>query len=64
MNGHNITRGVVKSRIVARMWIGLGLISDKEDAQKISLHMIIEQLAHVACTQLLEESCRVSIVAT
>lgn len=51
-----LREGVVKNRIVARMWIGLGLISDKEDAQKISLHMIIGQLAHVACTQLLEES--------
>jgi hypothetical protein len=51
-----LREGVVKSRIVARMWIGLGLISEKEDAQKVSLHLVINQLAHVACTQLLEES--------
>ena len=48
--------GIVKSRIVSRMWIAYGLISEKEDEQKTSLHMIINQLAHVACTQLLEES--------
>jgi hypothetical protein len=51
-----LREGVVKSRIVARTWIGLGLISDEEETQKNSLHMIISQLAHVACTQLLEES--------
>jgi len=48
--------GVVKSRIVARLWIGLGLISENEEHQKASLHLIINQLAHVSCVQLLDEA--------
>ncbi len=50
-----LREGSVKSKIVAHMWIGLGLISEKEDMQKISLHIIVNHLAHVSCTQLLEE---------
>ncbi len=48
--------GVIKSRVVARMWIATGLISEEDEAQQIALHMIISQLAHVACVQLLDEA--------
>lgn len=48
--------GVVKSRVVARMWIANGLVSEDNEAQQIALHMIISQLAHVACVQLLDEA--------
>jgi Protein of unknown function (DUF4238) len=48
--------GVIKSRVVARMWIATGIVSEGDEAQQIALHMIISQLAHVACIQLLDEA--------
>lgn len=48
--------GVVKSRVVGRMWIASGLISENEDTQQLALHTIVHQLSHVACNQVLDES--------
>ena len=48
--------GVIKSRVVARMWIANGLVSDNEQEQQLALHTIISQLAYAACTQLLDEA--------
>lgn len=51
-----LREGVVKCRVVARIWIATDLISDDNNAQQIALHMLISQLAHVACVQLLDEA--------
>jgi Protein of unknown function (DUF4238) len=48
--------GIVKSHVVARLWIGLALISEDENAQRLALHLIVQQLAHVACMQLFDEA--------
>lgn len=51
-----IRNGVVKGRIVAQMWIANDLISENDERQQIALHVIVSQLAHVASTQLLDET--------
>lgn len=48
--------GIIKSHLVARMWIANGLISGNEKDQQLALHTIIAQLAHAACNQLLDEA--------
>jgi hypothetical protein len=51
-----VLRGdTVKSHIIAHMWIATGLIADDE-TQQLAIHTIIQQLAHVACTQILDEA--------
>lgn len=48
--------GVVKSRIVTELWLAEGLISDDDERQKVSMHTLVSQMAHVACVQLLDEA--------
>jgi hypothetical protein len=48
--------GIVKSHVVARLWIALALLSEDESVQRLALHLIVQQLAHVACTQLFDEA--------
>lgn len=48
--------GIVKSRIVARMEIATALLSEDERVQQQAMHIIICQLAHAACHQMLDES--------
>lgn len=51
-----VRNGVVKSRIVAQMWIANDLISEQDERQQVALHVIVSQLAHVASIQLLDEA--------
>lgn len=48
--------GVAKSHVVARMWVAMGLLAEDDDTQRKALHIIVQQLAHVACTQILDEA--------
>jgi Protein of unknown function (DUF4238) len=48
--------GILKGHVVARLWIALALISEDEISQRLALHLIVQQLAHVACTQLFDEA--------
>ena len=48
--------GIIKSHVVARLWIALSLISEDENARRLALHLVVQQLAHVACTQLFDEA--------
>jgi hypothetical protein len=48
--------GVMKSHVVARLSIALGFISEDQKQQRLALHLIVQQLAHVACMQLFDEA--------
>jgi hypothetical protein len=48
--------GVMNSHVVARLWIALAFISEDEKQQRLALHLIVQQLAHVACMQLFNEA--------
>lgn len=48
--------GILKSHVIARLWIALALISEDEKHQRLALHLIVQQLAHVACMQLFDEA--------
>lgn len=48
--------GIVKSHVVARMDIAAALLDEDETGQRHAMHVVIRQLAHVACNQMLDES--------
>lgn len=48
--------GVCKTHIVMRGYIGDSLINEDESIWRPALHLVVGQLAHAACTQILDES--------
>jgi hypothetical protein len=48
--------GVCKTHIVLRGELGHSLINQDENVWRPALHLIVGQLAHAACTQILDES--------
>jgi hypothetical protein len=48
--------GMKKNHVVARLWIALAIISEDEKEQRLALHLVVQQLAHVACMQLFDEA--------
>jgi hypothetical protein len=48
--------GVCKTHIVMRGEFGHSLINEDESIWRIALHVVVGQLAHAACTQILDES--------
>ncbi|HZP77961.1 MAG TPA: hypothetical protein VFB45_17575 [Pseudolabrys sp.] len=51
-----IRNRIIKSHIIARLWIATNLVSEDETRRQSSLHMIVSQLAHVTCNQMLDEA--------
>jgi hypothetical protein len=51
-----LREGVCKTHIVLRGDIGHSLISDDEIVWRTALQLVVGQLAHAACTQILDES--------
>ena len=48
--------GICKTHIVMRGEIGHSLINEDESIWRTALHVLVGQLAHTACTQILDES--------
>jgi hypothetical protein len=48
--------GVVKACIILQAWLGHALISEDSDAQSIAIHTLVNQLAHVACIEMIERT--------
>jgi hypothetical protein len=48
--------GVVKACIVLQAWLGHALISEDSDSQSIAIHTLANQLAHVACIEMIDRT--------
>ncbi len=48
--------GAVKVCIVMQAWLGQALIGDNSVAQNIAIHTLTNQLAHVACVDLIDQA--------
>jgi len=48
--------GICKTHLVMRGEIGHSLINEEESVWRTALHVVVGQLAHAACTQILDES--------
>jgi len=48
--------GVAKACIVMQAWLGNALIGEDRDSQTIAIHTLVNQLAHVACIDLIDNA--------
>lgn len=48
--------GVAKACIVMQAWLGNALIGEDRDTQTIAIHTLVNQLAHVACIDLIDNA--------
>src|SRR4029079_8710170 len=48
--------GVIKTHMVMQGGVGHALISEDETSWRVALHTVVSQLAHAACTQIVDES--------